>query len=525
MREGEKANRPVMLPSEKKSWEERHSKLLLGIILTLGVLFRFIYLGAIPKGLFCDEISRGYDAYCLLKTLKDQYGNFLPLFTETFGLYPPATPAYLMIPAVQIFGLSDFSVRLMPAVIGVLTLIVFYFLVKEWINKKTALLATLLLAVSPWHIHYSRIAFEAILLPFFFLCGLLFFFKAIRKNSYYLIPSALFFIFSMHTYYAARGFVPPFLLGLVIIYRNFIKKNLKATGVALTVFLIPFIFLVYFWLSPQGSARLQSVGLVSNLGTVIRNYFNYFSPLFIFFEGESNLRHHVTGFGQLYAFEIFTVIAGILALFYGILRNRFQQLLLWWLILYPIPGALADSEPVATRALVSALLFAYLSASGALAIMNLLKIKNAKIAFSAVLSLLLLISTGKFAKAYFADYANESAVAWQYGIKEMIAYTEGIPEPVVISAKFLEAHVFLHFYLKTPPEESQKNKERKVIGKYTIAPFESLLPSDKTYFYAMLASETRDLMASDRYEWRVLHSIKDYLGREYLQVIELKVKK
>jgi hypothetical protein len=53
------------------------------LILALAALLRIIFLPSIPNTFHCDEATRGYDAYSILKTLRDRYGEFLPL--QSFG--------------------------------------------------------------------------------------------------------------------------------------------------------------------------------------------------------------------------------------------------------------------------------------------------------------------------------------------------------------------------------------------------------------------------------------------------------
>ena len=54
------------------------------------------------------------------------------------------------------FGKSDLALRSMSAVFGVLTILAAYLLVKRLFNKKTALISSGLLAISPMLIRYSQ---------------------------------------------------------------------------------------------------------------------------------------------------------------------------------------------------------------------------------------------------------------------------------------------------------------------------------------------------------------------------------
>ncbi|MEQ8541867.1 MAG: glycosyltransferase family 39 protein [Coleofasciculus sp. D1-CHI-01] len=308
------------------------------IILAVAALLRLLFLGTIPNGFFCDEASNAYDSYSMLKTLRDQHGTFLPLFSRALDDYRETLYAFITIPFIKIFGLNEFAARFPAALIGVLTVLVIYHLVKECFDRQTGLFSALLLAINPWHIQFSRIAFRAILIPLLFSLGFLFFVKSFRKNNY-LPLSGLIFGLSLYTYSSARVFVPLFLMGLLVIYWRHLWENRKQTLIALVLFLLSFIPLFSFWISPEGMARATgsaATGLTFNPGTVLRYYLSYFSPDFLFFSGDPIPRHSPAKIGQLYYFEIVTVIVG---LFY-LLREHHpvKPILLLWLFLLTEKG-------------------------------------------------------------------------------------------------------------------------------------------------------------------------------------------
>src|SRR5437879_3524418 len=95
--------------------------LLLAAIVALAAILRVVNLSSNPNGLFCDEASSGYDAYSLLHTGRDSYGGFLPLYAHSFGVYEDTLMRYLTVPAVAVFGLTEFATRLPAAIVGTLT--------------------------------------------------------------------------------------------------------------------------------------------------------------------------------------------------------------------------------------------------------------------------------------------------------------------------------------------------------------------------------------------------------------------
>src|SRR3989338_5274337 len=131
------------------------------LILTVAAILRFYQLGANTPSLDWDEVAHGYNAYSILKTARDEYGYKFPLSFRSFDDYKPPIYTYLVVPSVAIFGLNDFAVRFPSALLGVLTVIFTYLMVlKLFKNKNIALLSSLFLAISPWHLQFSRVAFE-----------------------------------------------------------------------------------------------------------------------------------------------------------------------------------------------------------------------------------------------------------------------------------------------------------------------------------------------------------------------------
>ena len=105
--------------------------MVLILILMLAAVLRFYQLGQIPPSLNWDEVSNGYNAYSILKTARDEHGNFLPLTFRAFGDYNPALSVYTLVPSIALFGLNEFAVRFPSALLGTLTVLLTYLMVKQ----------------------------------------------------------------------------------------------------------------------------------------------------------------------------------------------------------------------------------------------------------------------------------------------------------------------------------------------------------------------------------------------------------
>ncbi|MDD5557596.1 MAG: glycosyltransferase family 39 protein, partial [bacterium] len=135
---------------------------ILILVLLLAAALRLAGLRDFPQGFFCDEASIGYNAWTVSRTGRDEHGERFPLFFRAFGEYKNPVYIYCAVPAVALLGLDEFSTRLPAALFGILTVWFTFLLFRELFTPREGVLAALMLAVSAWHIHFSRIAFELI---------------------------------------------------------------------------------------------------------------------------------------------------------------------------------------------------------------------------------------------------------------------------------------------------------------------------------------------------------------------------
>ncbi len=505
---------------------------LLGI-LTLGFLLRVMFLGSIPNGFFPDEASNAYDAYSILHTLRDQYGEFLPAYFKSANDYREGLYMYLMIPFIKIFGLNVFGARITSAVIGTLTVLVLYYLTKEIFPQRIALFSALLLAISPWHIHFSRITFRAILFPLLFCLALLIFLKSL-KTPKLLSFSGLLFAISIYTFYSARVFVPLFMLGLVIIYRQHLIKHKTQTILALIFFFILFIPQFIYQISPQGMARANEVGLLQNISEIIGNYLFYFSPNFLFFKGDPIPRHTVERMGELYLFEIVTLSYGII----GLIKNHVnhKQMLFLWLFLYPIPAALVSAGS-AVRTCVGAPIFAMISGYG---LCLLLEQFDGKLkAFVRWTTLLIIVANLIiFTHRYFVKYPKLKSDAWLPTFEDVVIEANQSNADCIAVSDNIESkyvYVLIPFYTQIPPTDYQKLgidvvSDKLNMGRWKIIDFEPYNQGDLPKIEANLNTNClyllhyyrdQDVLNTQKYRWQDIKIFNTVNGKPYYRLVKL----
>lgn len=468
---------------------------ILILIVLLSFFMKVQNLGTNPAGFFADEASVGYDALLLLQTGKDHNGDLLPLFFKGFNS-DNVSPyhVYLTVPFVGIFGLNETAVRLAPVFFSLIELIFFYLFLKELIPKSYALMGTLLLSISPWHFHLSRINFGdfyswtllTILSYYYLVLG----FKHQKVNFF--IISAAFFSLTTYSYTPAR-LITPILFGLIISV-FLINKHFKVFFQMFSVYLIILIPFIYFHLSdPHSFQRIKdTMGIDIKKGVDIKNqktlsqingdfptyflekYFLHYSDDFLFEKGDTDFpsqfirRHSISGLGLLYSYQKWLVVAGLIWLTIKLLKTKRYELLfvIFLFLIFP----LADSPttgivPFATRSYLGILPFHILIVFGIYGIyqfflaLNILKrnyinfLVFTSCLLIAISSLFILINNFNYNPKTTSDFWG-----WQYGPREIMKYFLSEKEnydDLYMSGEFNAGHIFLKFY---DPENTCQNK-------------------------------------------------------------------
>jgi hypothetical protein len=141
-------------------WQKPASALV-AIVLVAAAL-RLYGLDRVPPEMNQDEATNAWDAWCLLHTGADRYGQPWPVFyTRGFGDNRTALFLYLMIPFQAAGGLNVWTTRLPGVAVGLGAILLVYHLGARLFGRPTGLIAAGLLAVAPWHVLISRSGNEA----------------------------------------------------------------------------------------------------------------------------------------------------------------------------------------------------------------------------------------------------------------------------------------------------------------------------------------------------------------------------
>lgn len=154
--------------------------LFLFIITLIAATLRFYKLG---------EWSFTGDEVITVKAVQNTFdGSILPHQVSSRGL-----STMLIGPVVALLGINEWSARLVPALIGTISIPILYFPIRKMFYSTAALVAVLLLAISPWHIYWSQSArYLSSLMLFYTLALLTFYFSLEERNPRYLVLSLIF---------------------------------------------------------------------------------------------------------------------------------------------------------------------------------------------------------------------------------------------------------------------------------------------------------------------------------------------
>lgn len=522
----------------------RKRAFLLTFIILFAFILRLYQLGQTPLGLEWDEVALGYDAYSVLRTGKDQFGNLLPLTFRSIDDYKPPIYEYITVPTVFLFSLNAFSVRLPSALFGVLSVIATFWLAYSLFSKVThlerysytlALTASFLMSLSPWHLQFSRAAFEVNISVLITILAVASFLTGLNNKKFFLI-SAVFFGLNFFSYHSTRVVSPLLMISLFTLFHKSLpsKRHIFYFFTIWGIFFLAFLPILF---SKDAQIRFSATNIFkpgarylddedlekkfldmrqadtqvgfelagkifhnqrliytdyNTLKKAFNNYISHFNFEYLFMKGDAPL-HHAPGFGLLYVTELPFIIIGIIYILKKSL-NRYTVILLLWLLLVPIPSAVTKGAPHAVRTELFLPSFQILAAIG-LTLFTIFIKKEAKYFFYTgimLISISFSINTSFYMHQYYIHTNYELSGNWMYSRKEAVEETVKLKnnyDKVIISPRIEVPLVFWLFYTKYPPEKYLAEggtisggfaDERNHFDKYEFKYFDyDKLPKDK----------------------------------------------
>ncbi len=413
------------------------NKYLLLAIIFLGFILRIYRVGSLPLILNRDEAALAYNALLIKQSGKDEWQKTLPLMIKSFGDYKLPGYVYTLIPFFSFFGTEDAVVRL-PAVLAGTGLIALAFLVakKFGLRDKFALTFSLVIALQPVFIFYSRMAWEANLALTFFVSAMILLFRQLKnkkKRKLFDLIAILLSLLAVLTYNTPLILLPFVVLFLIIIrgvqnWKNWILPviSLSTIFVGMNLILLP--------ISQQKSAvtifsdptvwteftqyRASLSGITQTLlgnrfvywsGLIIKNILNSFSYRFLVTSGGTHPWHNLPQQAHLFALTYFLGWLGIIASIKNSWQKRkiLPEIVICPILLFSLlPAAITVDAPHATRSLAFFFYFSLMSVFGLKFLVELFK-KRKQNQLLKLFFIVLGVSSAAWFKRYFFDYPTQ----------------------------------------------------------------------------------------------------------------------
>ncbi len=437
--------------------------LYLILILFLAIFLRFYKLANVPHGMAWDEVAIGYNGFAIFSTRRDEWLNKLPISFRSFGDYKAPFAIYESGFFTAIFGMNLFAVRLPFAIHGIFAVIAIYLLFKELFIKnknqeKLALFAAFLLAISPWHIHYARMAFESGIALNFTLWSMYFFYRYKNTiNNKNLFLSIFFAVLTIYSYHSSKVTTPVLFIFMLLSNFDLLKskvKDLIIGGLFGLFLLLPFLYDSFFaeGLTRAGATlfgqKLAFFGLIKQL---VQNFLSYFSLKFLIFgENSGNFRH---GDGRFGVIEPISLILIVLYLFSKKKNKELFYLSLAMLFSGLLPAIISEGLSSSNRSLLAIPGFILIIVLAIEKISSYLK-KSKKI-FLSLLFLIYMFCLGIYQINYYKNYIKVNSDDFVDGYLETFSYLHDLDrskvKQIVFTNDYQHAYIYALFSFKISP--------------------------------------------------------------------------
>lgn len=426
--------------------------------LTAGLIIFGWQLKNIPPAVYTDEAVTGYNAYSVLLTGRDEYGQTMPILFKYLGSWLPGLNIYLMVPLIKIWGLNATGIRLQSVIFGELLILVIYAVVRLKTKcGRTAFWGTLFIAITPWVVFYARTGYETILGIMLTGAGVGLIGRGGKKigNVLWGFTALILSTYDAHVF---RYLFPILLLGWVIIYREDLKNWTGSQRIKFVSLLVIgnfcnlwLILTPAFWVKNLVYKDAGLLQIVINVWTQIKIYL---TPVTFFGQaGDIDLQHRIPGLGLYYWWMIFPIGLGIL----GWIR-RWRKNIWWWYLLAvsAIPAVLSGAFISTQRAVGLIIPFGLVMAEG---------LRR----FNKWLLICLFIYSGVLLwRSYFVLFPGLSQEAWNYGYGQLAEVIKGNPGAkfVIDNSRNPRNYILELFYTAYSPDVYQLTSRSEIKGNY-----------------------------------------------------------
>jgi hypothetical protein len=433
------------------SWSRRWG-LLFGLAFAVIVVTHIAGLATSPPGLHTDEASIGYNAWTIAHHGTDQFGTPWPLLFRDFGDYKGPISTYPLAPLTLLGPLTPTLTRLPSAFAGIALAVAAALLAwRITRSRPVALIIMLEASFEPWFFHTARINLEADL--FTVLC----FVVALAalagdgvQRARNCLVAGVAICAAPFAAQPGRFFALIFLVLVVLTHLRWMRIKqlcLLATPVVLTTMLL------VFGTNGNAVARLGGVtvfqhGLLSGIPSLIGNYFQYFSPDFLFLHGDPNPRHSSGFGGVLFITALPILVVGVVTCIRR-WREPLCRLALVGLVLAPV-GPAVTTGISARRDVVFLPFLLLVFTYGWAAALPVLRRHRRRIAGVAGL---IAVAAGLYFADYVVAYPSRAAAAFDTGVVPalVVAHNAAGAHRVLVSSSIPDLDEEARFALQPPP--------------------------------------------------------------------------
>jgi 4-amino-4-deoxy-L-arabinose transferase-like glycosyltransferase len=410
--------------------------LALLLILLLAAALRLCCLKELPPGLHFDEGFKGVTARAIVEGAEPQL-----FFEEDMGEEPIAI--YLVALALRLLGQEPWVIRLASALVGLLTVPLAWYLGRELFRNRLAGLATaLVLAILYWHVSFSRIGMEPILVPFFATLAFAALTRALNTGRLPAFALAGLALGSSLYTYKAGYFVPILALLYVgcaaLVDRSFLRRHGRGLALAALLALLVATPLAVYFLTHLEHFLHRPASVTSPAGELAGNLLRVLGMFFV--QGDANPRSNLPGRPVLDPFLALLFLVGLGRLLVQASRGhkggRTRALLpLLWLVVMVVPTLVTEHAPHFGRAIGATPAVALLCAAGIDYVLRGLSRRRGEhgevktmssvsprfrprltIWLAALLALGLAYSTAATARAYFHTWGTSPELFYAYDV-------------------------------------------------------------------------------------------------------------
>jgi len=397
------------------------------ILFIVGLFLVYSYgLGKVPIHLNQDELEFALNAKSIADTGRDLSGKVFPFyFWHLNGFWATPVIVYVTAFVLKFAPLAESTIRLSSVIIGVSSIALIMLLVQKiFKEKKLTMISGMLAATTPVLFIHSRVLLDNLYPVPFVLLWLLFLylFKKSKRTSF-LFWSGLALGVGLHSYHAAKIYMPMYFVATVayLIWEK--KGNWQRLGSLLIGFLIPVVLFIP-WLTKYPDTLLNQVsyigsidksvdvekGLlgvfnVARLKQVTDSYGTYFGSRILFTEGDRSLIHstHKTG-AFLFPVSIFLILG--IANVISNKKDKYPWILLFGLATYPLAPSIVNDPQRISRGLIIIPFVLLLSVYG---VKFMISSKEKLLKSLAVILLIIIpLQFAFFVKDYFEAYPVRS---------------------------------------------------------------------------------------------------------------------